>query len=74
VPEIEIIGQDDVDMVRDRITDIGITEKRVLAWLYKVTKGTVTRFDQLNVVQCNSLLKRLDVWANEIAAESQAAA
>lgn len=72
--EIELIDDDDLTMILERIAEVGITEKRVLAWLYKVTKGTVTRFDQLNVVQCNSLLKRLDVWANEIAAQVQAAA
>ena len=60
--------------VRERIAMIGISEKRVLAWLYKVTKGTVTRFDQLNVVQCASLLKRLNTWAEEASDAKQTAA
>jgi len=71
--DLEIIGPDDVAWVKERITEIGIAEKRVLAWLYKVTKGTVTRFEQLNVTQCNSLLKRLDTWAEEVS-QTQAAA
>jgi hypothetical protein len=66
-PDVEIIGPDDVQIVLDRIAEIGIAEKRVLAWLNKVTKGAVTRFDQLNVAQCTSLLKRLDLWAQETA-------
>jgi hypothetical protein len=72
--DIEIINADDVSLIEQRIANIGIAEKRVLAWLNKVTKGAVTRFDQLNVVQCTSLLKRLDVWAEEVSAQSQAAA
>jgi hypothetical protein len=74
IHEIEIIDADDVTLIRERMSSIGITEKRVLAWLYKVTKGTVTRLEQLNVVQCTSLLKRLDVWANEASVQASAAA
>ncbi len=65
--DTELITSDDAASVRQRIAEVGIGEKRVLAWLYKVTKGTVTRFDQLNVAQCTSLLKRLDVWVQELA-------
>ncbi|MCX7166600.1 MAG: hypothetical protein NTV11_10040 [Rhodocyclales bacterium] len=72
--DLEIIGPDDVAWVKARVVEIGIAEKRVLAWLYKVTKGTVTRFEQLNVTQCNSLLKRLDSWAEEASAQTPAAA
>lgn len=70
--ETEVIGPEDVVGVRERIVEIGISEKRVLAWLYKVTKGTVTRFDQLNVAQCTSLLKRLDLWAREVEGDNAA--
>lgn len=74
VPEIAIVGPGDVEAVKERIAMIGIAEKRVISWLYKVTKGTVTRFDQLNVVQCASLMKRLNTWAEEAASETKAAA
>lgn len=63
--DVEIIGPDDVAMVEQRIVDVGISGKRVLAWINKVTKGAVTRFDQMNVAQCTTLLKRLDLWAQE---------
>ena len=72
-PDIEIIGPDDVEVINERIAMTGISEKRVLAWLYKVTQGAVTRFEQLNVTQCSSLLKRLDAWAEEESARTRAA-
>ena len=72
-PDMEIIGPDDVEVIKERMALIGIAEKRVLAWLYKVTRGMVTRFDQMNVTQCASLLKRLDAWAEEESARTRAA-
>lgn len=60
----EIISHQELASLRQRITQHGFTEKRVLAWLYKTTEGTVTQFDQLTGKQCASLLKRLESWSD----------
>jgi hypothetical protein len=67
----ELVSADEVAGLRERIRDYGFTEKRVLAWLYKTTQGTVKQFPQLSISQCVSLLKRLDQWAidENVAAE-----
>ena len=65
----ELVDRKDVAAVRKRIADYGFTEKRVLAWLYKTTQGTVTTLEQLSIQHCTALLKKLDQWAE---AESQA--
>jgi hypothetical protein len=69
--DIELVSADEVAGLRERIRDYGFTEKRVLAWLYKTTKGTVKQLQQLSISQCVSLLKRLDQWAidENVAAE-----
>lgn len=59
----EIISPQELVSLRQRIAQHGFTEKRVLAWLYKTTEGTVTQFDQLTGKQCASLLKRLESWS-----------
>ena len=59
----ELVSADEVAGLRERIRDYGFTEKRVLAWLYKTTQGTVKQLQQLSISQCISLLKRLDQWA-----------
>ena len=62
-PAEEIVGREDVAAVRERIREFGFTEKRVLAWLFKSTQGTVTELAQLTIAQCVSLLKKLEQWA-----------
>lgn len=57
------ISRDELTALRQRIARYGFTEKRVLAWLYKTTKGNVTQLDELSGKQCDTLLKRLDSWA-----------
>lgn len=57
------IGKKDLEALRQQIRQYGFTEKRVLAWLYKTTGGSVTKLDQLTQAQCASILKRLDAWA-----------
>lgn len=57
------ISREELAALRQRITRYGFTEKRVLAWLFKTTKGNVTQLDELSGKQCNTLLKRLDSWA-----------
>jgi hypothetical protein len=59
----ELVSAEEVAGLRERIRDYGFTEKRVLAWLYKTTQGTVKQLQQLSISQCISLLKRLDQWA-----------
>jgi hypothetical protein len=59
----EIISPRELASLRQRIAQHGFTEKRVLAWLYKTTEGTVTQLDQLTGKQCASLLKRLESWS-----------
>ena len=59
----EIISPQELASLRQRIAQHGFTEKRVLAWLYKTTEGTVTQLDQLTGKQCASLLKRLESWS-----------
>lgn len=58
-----IISREELTALRQRIARYGFTEKRVLAWLYKTTKGNVTQLDDLSGKQCDTLLKRLDSWA-----------
>lgn len=60
---VELIGTDDVAGLRERISDLGFTEQRVLTWLSKTTEGRVRSLDQLSVKQCVTLLQRLDAWA-----------
>lgn len=57
------ISREELAALRQRIARYGFTEKRVLAWLYKTTKGNVTQLDELSGKQCDTLLKRLDSWA-----------
>lgn len=57
------ISREELAALRQRIARYGFTEKRVLAWLYKTTKGNVTQLDDLSGKQCDTLLKRLDSWA-----------
>ena len=59
----EYVGLDDVAALRERIRGFKFTEKRVLAWLFKTTQGTVTKLEQLTIDQCVSLLKKLEQWA-----------
>lgn len=59
----DIISHQELVSLRQRIAQHGFTEKRVLAWLYKTTEGTVTQLDQLTGKQCASLLKRLESWS-----------
>lgn len=57
------ISREELASLRQRIARYGFTEKRVLAWLYKTTKGNVTQLDELSGKQSVTLLKRLDSWA-----------
>ncbi len=57
------ISREELSALRQRIASYGFTEKRVLAWLYKTTKGNVTQLDELSGKQCDTLLNRLDSWA-----------
>lgn len=57
------ISREELAALRQSISRYGFTEKRVLAWLYKTTKGHVTQLDELSGKQCDTLLKRLDSWA-----------
>ncbi len=59
----EIVSREEVAGLRQRISQYGFTEKRVLAWLYKTTEGCVTKLEQLTIGQCVSILKRLELWA-----------
>lgn len=59
----EQIGSEVLEALRQQIRQYGFTEKRVLAWLYKTTGGSVTQLEQLTQAQCASILKRLDTWA-----------
>jgi len=59
----EIVSKEEVAGLRQRISQYGFTEKRVLAWLYKTTEGGVTKLEQLTLGQCVSILKRLELWA-----------
>jgi hypothetical protein len=56
------ISKDELESLRQQIRQYGFTEKRVLAWLYKTTKGCVTQLEQLTPTQCASILRRLDFW------------
>ncbi|MEN3371611.1 hypothetical protein [Dechloromonas sp. ZS-1] len=57
------IGKEALETLRQEIRQYGFTEKRVLAWLYKTTGGSVTKLDQLTQAQCASISKRLETWA-----------
>lgn len=59
----EQIGKEALEALRQEIRQYGFTEKRVLAWLYKTTGGSVTKLDQLTQAQCASISKRLETWA-----------
>lgn len=59
----EQIGREALEALRQEIRQYGFTEKRVLAWLYKTTGGSVTKLDQLTQAQCASILRRLEIWS-----------
>ena len=59
----EQIDREALEALRQEIRQYGFTEKRVLAWLYKTTGGSVTKLEQLTQAQCASILKRLETWA-----------
>lgn len=59
----EQIGKEALETLRQEIRQYGFTEKRVLAWLYKTTGGSVTKLEQLTAAQCSSILKRLAIWS-----------
>lgn len=58
------IGIEALEALRQEIRQYGFTEKRVLAWLYKTTGGSVTKLEQLTPAQCTSILRRLEIWAD----------
>ncbi|RKT63075.1 hypothetical protein DFR40_0125 [Azonexus fungiphilus] len=57
------ISREELAALRQQIAKFKFSEKRVLAWLYKTTKGNVTQLDELSGKQCLTLLKRLESWA-----------
>lgn len=59
----EQIGKEALETLRQEIRQYGFTEKRVLAWLYKTTGGSVTKLEQLTQAQCASILRRLEIWS-----------
>lgn len=59
----EQIGKEALETLRQEIRQYGFTEKRVLAWLYKTTGGSVTKLEQLTQSQCASILRRLEIWS-----------
>ena len=59
----EQISREALEALRQEIRQCGFTEKRVLAWLYKTTGGSVTQLDQLTQAQCASILRRLEIWS-----------
>ena len=59
----EQIGKEALEALRQEIRQYGFTEKRVLAWLYKTTGGSVTELEQLTQAQCTSILRRLEIWS-----------
>ena len=58
-----LVSKADLVALRRAITKHGFTERRVLSWVMKFTHGAVTNFDQLPSALCESLLKRLEHWA-----------
>ena len=57
------IGKEALEALRQEIRQYGFTEKRVLAWLYKTTGGSVIKLEQLTQAQCASILRRLEIWS-----------
>lgn len=64
-PAVALVGPDELKALRDRIAQHGFNENKICIWLYKNTKGTVTRLDQLNVDQSAWLLRKLDEWSTQ---------
>jgi hypothetical protein len=58
-----LVSKADLVALRKAIATHGFTERRVLSWVMKFTHGSVTNFDQLPSALCESLLKRLEHWA-----------
>ena len=63
-----MIGVEQLQDLREAITDHGFTEQRVLNWLYQATKGQVSRLDQLPLPMLTTLHKKLGQWADAEAA------
>ena len=59
----DLVSKEGLEALRQQIRQFGFTEKRVLAWLFKTTGGSVTKLEQLTPAQCESILKRLEIWA-----------
>ena len=59
----ELIGIEQLQVLRQAIADNGFAEQRVLNWLYQATKGQVSRLDQLPLPMLSTLHKKLGQWA-----------
>ncbi len=68
----ELIGIEQLQDLRQAITDHGFAEQRVLNWLYQATKGQVSRLEQLPLPMLTTLHKRLGQWADAEAASHTA--
>lgn len=64
----ELIGIEQLQELRQAITNHGFMEQRVLNWLYQATKGQVSRLDQLPLPMLTTLHKKLGQWADAEAA------
>ena len=65
-PEAAIgpVSRERLASLREHIYRYGFTEQRVTAWLMKSSQGALTQLEQLTMPQCQSLLEKLDQWAD----------
>jgi len=68
----ELIGVEQLQLLREAIADHGFAEQRVLNWLHQATKGQVSRLEQLPLPMLTTLHKKLGQWADAEAAAHSA--
>lgn len=62
-PELAAVTAKQVETLRMSLKRYQLPERRVVAWVKKATKGTVTRLEDLNVTQFALVLSKVPQWA-----------
>ena len=65
IQPLNVISEPQRKRLEARIHEFKLDRQRVKEWITKATKGSVTRFKDLNSVQYKKLDEMLEVWAKE---------
>lgn len=62
-PELALITVAEVEGLRASLVQYQLPESRVVTWIKKATKGSVTRLEELNATQLALIISKLPQWA-----------